>query len=388
MSLEFQHDGVLGLEEVLQEIRFVVPGGASEAGDLSVHFLKEEIERCSSNLAGNLSLTAPDKLVLRIEGVMVECPKGRHDFEFFETVLKVHGKTQTYTINYTSMKRIFMVTLPDNKTILFLIGLAAPLKYGKQHIRVLVLSMETEKDTIIETKVAELLKLQDVKDQAYHKASVWTLMGNALKHFSGLTVVAPASGFQELTPDKISAVRCTHKTSPVFMVFAMKSMMVVPRPVEWIRYDAIEGVEFIANSLRRIAFSLKIVQTDGKVFELEQIDFKYFSALLDWFNKDSKVKISNREYAEKLRADAKTRSMPVVAAAGDQGRGTRAASRGSTRPAAGVGSNVRKAVAPLDEDDDGDEDDDEDFNGDSDDDDDGSEDEASEEVPVSKRPRR
>lgn len=386
LSLEFKPMAIAEDEEALQEIRFFVPGGTSESGDLSAQLLKEEIEKCSSGGSGGL--TAADKLRARFPDILVEAPRGRHDFEFYKDVLKVYGKTQSYMINYTSIKRIFMVHIPEKRpaTTFLLLGLSPPLRYGKQDQAILVLNFETEKMRKVDFG-DELLKQAEMLQFKGQEQSIWSVVARVLKHFTTQTIIAVASAFKDTCPGKVEAVRCTYKTTPVYLMFAMKSMMLAPKPAEWMRYDLLESVEFMLSSQRRNTFGLRVIRKDGKaVLELEQIEDSFYVPIFDWFSKENKLTIVRRTEAEKVRdayaLRAQQTSGQLVDALPIQGGGGRPIRRKAAAVAPLV---VREAPTAAAGDDDDDEDD-ADFEGGDDSDDNDAEESAEE--PAVKRPKR
>lgn len=275
--LTLQHDSAD--TDALQDVRLVVPGSI---GDISAcEHLKAELQRLASSAPGQVG--GGETVVARVENVSVVAPRGRHEFEFFDSVFKVRGKTQSYTVKYKSIKRLFLLDLEEEKQVLLAIGLEHPLRHGNQVHHWVVLGFMAAEDCRVDVSKEELLSTlgltQGQETKKYH------FVAKLLKQFAdGPKVIAPVAEFKEKTPGNMDAVKCTVKAQKSFIFFFAKSMMVVPKNVIWSTYKDLEGVFFLLDaSLRRNTFDMKITTKDGKAHSLDQVDNKFFECIYDWF---------------------------------------------------------------------------------------------------------
>jgi len=363
LNLEFHQETNIGADdEVISEMRLALPTG-DVVLELSAEALGEQLQK-------RTGLSATGEALARIPEVTVTQPRGKHDFEFFAQAVKVHGKTQNYTIKYTSISKAFLLELPP-ETLALVIHLDPPMRHGVSQVQnYLALSFDKERTLPVELP-DDLLKAMHYErgqpEQAY------TLMTKLVKHFSNKAVISPTSEFSQLLQkDGECAVRCSMKTQPGFLCPTKRSMLFVMKPVIAIKYDEIEYVAFNSSTMRKSSFDLVVATKSHQVYEFSQFERdKVMQALFTWFQK-VEVKIENPGAVEGMmnpRSTARTsKSLPG-----------RAPDRG-------------QAADEEDKDDDYDEDADDDFD---EDEADGDEDSSVEEAeledddePKKKRPRR
>jgi len=325
----------MGSEEMLHEIRFQV---APEW--LSAETLREELHK-----KGGLS--EKGEALGRISDVMLVAPRGKHDIEFFRQSMKVHGKTQTYTVKYASIARLFLLTLSGKRDVSFVVGLDHPMRSGQQMNYFLVFDMA--KDSLM------VPNLQKDKMEAYgfspgDPQPVHAVLARLLKDLSGKTIVAPASDFK--SRNECNCIRASHKAQSGHLFPMKKSMLFINKPVLWIRYDDIDRVEFVKGQSRARSFDI-VVHTKGAT-GMRQVDFGQMehedSEELLRFLKSVGVKLENEEEFSKQR-----RSTPSSSSGPPQ------------RQFAAAGKRSKAVPAPELADDDDGEEDDEDFASDAED---------------------
>jgi len=249
--------------------------------------------------------------IARITDVPVVAPRGKHDFEFFAQTVKVHGKTQNYTIKYRNIARIFLLEMPTGKDISVVIGLDQPLRHGQQLHPFLVLNFDKDRKVPLDLP-EEKMKQWSVTQGEEHP--VYSLVGKLFKELSGKTVVAASSEFKELHPDKLFSVHCTYKAAPGLMFPLKKSFLFVNRPVIWCRYDDIDFVRFSQSQMRRGSFDI-VISTRGQEIEFAQIERRYYDCIFEFFQKVN-LKIENlREVQAVMSTTARRKGPPAAAQA-------------------------------------------------------------------------
>lgn len=270
LSVEFHEDDTIGAnDEVLHEIRFFVQGG----NDLGAESLRDDIMQ-------RTGLMEKGEAVAMISDIALTAPRGKHDFEFFQQTVKVRGKTQTYTIKYKNIARLFLLELPDHNKITLVIGLDQPLRQGNQLHDFLVLNFE--KDRMITTKVnlpEEKLKQFALVPGAPQKAV--NLVAALLKDLSGKSIVTRNSDFKV----DFSCARCNHKAQSGYLFPLKKSLIFIVKPVTWLRYDEIESIEFRTEMMRRNSFDMIVHLRGLPEVEFLQMEKNEFRPLLDCLTK-------------------------------------------------------------------------------------------------------
>lgn len=290
LSLEFQDDTCLGADEVIHEIRFALPTGDVKL-ELSADQLKEELQK-------RTGLSATGEALARISDVTVVQPRGKHDFEFFQHAVKVHGKTQTYTIKYASISKAFLLELPNDSPAV-VVHLDPPLRQGQAQLQsYLVMTFDRERRVPVELP-EEMLKAMHFAAGEEHP--VYSLVAKLINQLSKKSIIAPSTEFRDLLQkDQECFVRCSVKTQPGFLFPTKRSMIFVTKPVIWIRYEEIEGIEFKSSQMRKSSFDLLVQTKRQQVVEFSQLERgKVLEAIYTFFRK-MEVKIVNQKEAESL----------------------------------------------------------------------------------------
>jgi len=347
-------------DDILNEVRFYIPGvSLPTAGGLSeqpAERLRDEIQK----LAG---VSATGEVIAHVPDLPVVAPRGRHDFEFCDNSVKIHGKTQTYTTKYRNISRLFLLTMPNDNQLVFVMGLEQPLRQGQQLHQFLVLTLDKER--MISVKNIPKERLQAMSMSPTEDQPVYSLVAKLFKELSGKAVIAAASEFKELQGTNGSfCVRCSYKAQPGFLFPLKKSMLFVTKPVVWIRYDNVDNIEFGVAQMRRNSFDLAIHTTSKTTIEFSQVDRQVYEAVLTFFQRMG-VKIANfKEVSSQIAAPA-------------------------TRTRGNKTGKLEQDLAPEDEEDDEDyEDEEADADESDDDNEDDSEPEEEEKKPPAKRARR
>lgn len=293
-------------DEVLHEIRLqVVPER------LSAETLQLELQQ-------KAGLSERGEALARISDVMLIAPRGKHDLEFFKQALKVHGKTQTYTVQYRSIARLFLMSIPGDGQIALVIGLDQPLRSGTQQVYFLVFTVAKDL-TMVPNLPEDKLKEYSMAPDA--PQAVYGIIARLLKDLSGKPVTAPASDLK--TRNGAHCVRCSHKASPGFLFPMKKSLMFIVKPVVWLRYDEIDEIEFVKGMSRARSFDLKVHVRGKPEVEFLQIDAEDRLELIK-FLQTVNVRLINAEIK-----DNELRS-PLDGPAPSRSRGEAAASKQET----------------------------------------------------------
>jgi structure-specific recognition protein 1 len=281
VNLEMQLSSTGTADEVLHEIRFQL------APDwISPEALREDLSRKAGG-----ALEKGDALG-RVSDVMLVAPRGKHDLEFFRQAMKVHGKTQTYSVRYVNIARLFLLTLPGNEVCLVL-GLDQPLRQGQQLNNFLVFTMPKD--------LAIVPNLREDKMKAYdmplgNTQPVHVILAKLLKDMSAKPIIAPAS--ELVTANGCHCIRASHKAQAGNLFPMKKSMIFITKPVVWIRYDDIDRIEFVKGVQRGRSFDVIVFRKSQDVVEFAQMEVQDIQALANFW-KDVGLKLENMGEVER-----------------------------------------------------------------------------------------
>jgi len=298
LNIEFQKDQTC--EESLHSIRFWVPHESEHTAD---------ILNAQLNQGGSLS-TVGDAIA-RIVNISVVAPRGKHDFEFFPEAVKIHGKTQSYTVKYPDIARMFLFQDRDGygKEALMVLGLNVPLRQGTQVHSFLVLTMGAQ-----ETQDPVINMPEDKLRQAGLPSvgmEVWTyeLLAKLFKFTVQKTIVAPPSpGIFEGAP----GVRCNFKTQTGYLYPLNKSMLFLTKPVVWVRYDDISHLEIDVGQMRGRTFEIQLRNKAGQPVVFSQIDKSNMDPLFQFFQKSNLSIFNAREVMQQIEIYTRRNDATIV----------------------------------------------------------------------------
>jgi len=364
LNLEFQEGASAPGDEVIHEMRLFVP--STEAGaELSAEQLKEELQK-------RTGLSATGEVIARIRDIAVVQPRGKHDFEFFQQAMKVHGKTQTYTVKYSSIQRCFLLEMPTDARAL-VIHLDQPLRQGQQLHSFLVLTFEKDRRIAAEMP-EEMLRTLDFNPGEEYE--VYSVVGKLIKQLSQKSFISQTVEFKNLLRDGQSCVRCSYKTQPGFLFPTKRSMIFVPKPVLWIKYDEIEGLEFKTSQMRKSSFDLVVLLKGQQVLEFSQLERGRVLEALFTFFQTHELKIVNVDEVRCWISPSSSRAKQISPAQLVRVEGNAGSASSNARP-------VQKH-----QDDDGENEDDEDYEEPDDDDDDNSSADLEDDIDEEEEPQK
>mmetsp|Transcript_82962 Transcript_82962/g.230438 ORF Transcript_82962/g.230438 Transcript_82962/m.230438 type:complete len:530 (-) Transcript_82962:315-1904(-) len=321
LNLEFQEDPFMAPgDEAIHEMRLFMPSG-DVAPEFSVDQLRDELQK-------RTGLSATGEALARIPDIAVVQPRGKHDFEFFRQAVKVHGKTQTYTVKYASIARTFLLELPNESAALVL-HLDQPLRQGQQMHSFLVLTFDKERRIVVELP-EDMHKTLNMKAGEEHE--VHSVVAKLVKHLAQKSLIAPTTEFSKLLQDGNSCVRCSNKTQPGFLFPMRRSMIFIPRPVIWIRYEEIEGIEFKSSQMRKSSFDLLVHLKRQQVVEFSQLERGRVLEAVFTFFQNMEVRIANPDEVQSWITPSTTRGKQPSAAPAARPSGSAGSASSKEKP--------------------------------------------------------
>lgn len=163
----------------LVEMRFYIPGTAlkketgeeeeegeeQNAANLFYETLMDKAE--IGDVAGDTFATFLDVLHLTPRyaqffssrnmglGQLTSAHRGRFDIDMYESSFRLRGKTYDYKIQYSSIKKFFLLPKNDDMHTLIVLGLDPPLRQGQTRYPFLVMQLKLDEEISIELNMTE-----------------------------------------------------------------------------------------------------------------------------------------------------------------------------------------------------------------------------------------
>ena len=145
----------------------------------------------------HLNIGSLDEAIAVVQEVPMVTPRGKFDFHFLNNVLKIHGTSFDYKINYKNMSRAFMLPKPDGIHIAFVIALVSPLKQGKTTYPYLVFQIKNNQEKTVELNLTEnpeqrkLMLKNDIDNTI--TGQLYDILAKLVKALIGIRIVIPSN---------------------------------------------------------------------------------------------------------------------------------------------------------------------------------------------------
>ncbi|KAE8551056.1 hypothetical protein EYB25_007290 [Talaromyces marneffei] len=245
----------------LVEMRFYIPGtalkkekaegdgvkkeGSEEEGEAEGEELEEQnaanlfyetlMDKAEiGDVAGDTYATFLDVLHLT--------PRGRFDIDMYEASFRLRGKTYDYKIQYSSIKKFFLLPKNDEMHTLIVLGLDPPLRQGQTRYPFLVMQLKLDEEVSIELNMTEELLRERYKDklEPRYEEPIHQVITKIFRGLSGKKVIMPSKDF--VSHHGHSGVKCSIKANEGLLYFLDKSLMFVPKPATYVQIENISVV--------------------------------------------------------------------------------------------------------------------------------------------------
>ncbi|EGR30466.1 structure-specific recognition, putative [Ichthyophthirius multifiliis] len=311
--------------------------------------------------------------IVKFEDLPLLVPRGKYSLDMFQNSAKFHGSSYNYIVEYKNIIKAFLLPLPDEVNIAFVLGLEQPLKYGNTVHSSIV--MQFRKDIQQQVKVnldPELKKQSNLKElEEQYEGPLYEIVGQIFKQLCQIPVIMPG-GFQ--SSDGQCCVKCTLKTHQGMLFPMKKSLIFIYKPVIHVTLTDITKVEFerVGNASLNKLFDIKVFTKSSNAhfigFERKELD-----KLLEYF-KSKNIQIICDENGQSNAFDDEDISESESHEEEGEGKVQRKSAKRASKAVKG------QAGLPLDDDEEEDEDfDANEYDDDDDDDDDDEDDDENEE---------
>ncbi|KAJ5577720.1 FACT complex subunit pob3 [Penicillium hispanicum] len=230
----------------LVEMRFYIPGTAvkKEKGEDAEGEEENEEEAEEQNAANLFYETLMDKAEIGdVAGdtfatfldVLHLTPRGRFDIDMYESSFRLRGKTYDYKIQYSAIKKFFLLPKNDDTHTLIVLGLDPPLRQGQTRYPFLVMQLKLDEEISLELNMTESDKLQPHYEEPIHQVVTKIFRG-----LSGKKVIMPSKDF--VSHHGHHGVKCSIKANEGLLYFLDKSLIFVPKPATYVQMENVAVV--------------------------------------------------------------------------------------------------------------------------------------------------
>ncbi|CAG8938272.1 unnamed protein product [Penicillium salamii] len=169
-------------------------------------------------------------------------PRGRFDIDMYESSFRLRGKTYDYKIQYSAIKKFFLLPKNDDTHTLIVLGLDPPLRQGQTRYPFLVMQLKLDEEISLEMNMTEDIMQSQYKDklQPHYEEPIHQVVTKVFRGLSGKKVIMPSKDF--VSHHGHHGVKCSIKANEGLLYFLDKSLMFVPKPATYIQMDNIAMV--------------------------------------------------------------------------------------------------------------------------------------------------
>ncbi|KAL3469971.1 FACT complex subunit pob3 [Aspergillus californicus] len=202
------------------------------AANLFYELLMEKAE--IGDVAGDTFATFLDVLHLT--------PRGRFDIDMYEASFRLRGKTYDYKIQYSSIKKFFLLPKNDETHTLIVLGLEPPLRQGQTRYPFLVMQLKLDEEISLELNMTDELLESRYKDklETRYEEPIHQVITKVFRGLSGKKVIMPSKDF--VSHHGSSGVKCSIKANEGLLYFLDKSLIFVPKPATYIQLENVAVV--------------------------------------------------------------------------------------------------------------------------------------------------
>ncbi|KAF5863433.1 FACT complex subunit [Aspergillus alliaceus] len=204
-------------------------GEEQNAANLFYEMLMDKAE--IGDVAGDTFATFLDVLHLT--------PRGRFDIDMYESSFRLRGKTYDYKIQYSSIKKFFLLPKNDDTHTLIVLGLDPPLRQGQTRYPFLVMQLKLDEEISLEVNMTDELMETRYKDklEPRYEEPIHQVVTKIFRGLSGKKVIMPSKDF--VSHHGHSGVKCSIKANEGLLYFLDKSLIFVPKPATYIQVENI-----------------------------------------------------------------------------------------------------------------------------------------------------
>lgn len=160
----------------------------------------------------------------------------------YQNSFRLRGKTYDYKIQYSAVKKFFMLPKNDDMHMLLVLGLDPPLRQGQTRYPFLVQQMKTDDEVAIDLNMTdEMLKEEyEGKLEKHYEAPLHHVIARVFRGFSGKKITSPSRDF--VSHHETSGVKCSIKANEGLLYCLDKAFLFIPKPATYVQIDQIAQI--------------------------------------------------------------------------------------------------------------------------------------------------
>ena len=163
----------------------------------------------------------------------------------YESSFRLRGKTYDYKIQYSHIKKFFILPKNDETHTLITLGLDPPLRQGQTRYPFIVMQLKLEDEINLDLNMTDEQLETTYKDRldSHYEAPIHHVIAKVFKGLSGKKIIMPSKDF--ISHHNMNGVKCSIKANEGLIFCLDKSFMFVPKPAT---YVPIENIQVITMS--------------------------------------------------------------------------------------------------------------------------------------------
>jgi structure-specific recognition protein 1 len=225
-------------------------------------------------------------------------PRGKYSLEFYQSFIKMHGKTYDYKLLNKNITRAVLLPKPDNLHVCFVIGLENAIRQGNTAYPFIVIEFNKDLEEVIQLNITREKSKEIFGEEAeVLDGALYDSVSRLFKALVKVNIIIPGT-FRTKREDQ--AIKCSYKANAGFLYPLQKSFIFVTKPVIYIRFEEIRYIEFARadKTMNVRSFDLHVITRDS-TYQFTSIDRDEYTALHSFLDK-KRITIKNLEETDKF----------------------------------------------------------------------------------------
>lgn len=222
-------------------------------------------------------------------------PRGRFTLDFYESCLRLRGKSHDYKVNYESISHFFSLPKLDEIHQYLVLGLDPPLRQGQTRYPFLVfqLAHDFEVEVELNCDAEKLPTLFGGRLKPEYDSPIHAVLEELLAVVTGKPAVFACSTYQ--SAQGLKGIKCSVKTNEATLYPLDKAFLVVPKPPTLIMHGDITNVivSRVAGGVASISrtFEMTFNMRSGSDYTFNNINREEYASLAKFMlSKNIRVK--------------------------------------------------------------------------------------------------
>ncbi|KFG49368.1 transcriptional elongation factor FACT80, partial [Toxoplasma gondii GAB2-2007-GAL-DOM2] len=211
-------------EDQLLEVRFYQPFAGDDDAEGPLQQLKQKLVKKSG-----VAETKMDSVAL-LNDVPLLVPRGRYEIDIGRRALKFHGKSYDYTIQYSSINRMFLVPRPNSPHVNFILSLENAMRQGQTSYPFVVMQFDSESVHSVDVNL-EPAELQQRGLEKLIEGKTFHVVTRLFRALVGKSVIVPGD-FKSVKQQ--FGIACSYRAQSGHLYPLNRSFLFIVKPVIFI----------------------------------------------------------------------------------------------------------------------------------------------------------